>query len=133
VDLSGFAVNSATLKSVAAILAGLRSKIFKNRLPCDDWERAFRTRHRDITYRNAERKELAKHKGEDISHVMTLKNSINAALRENGGIFSRPEYIWNMDQTEVSGNLAEVRRYLDLLILLMVDLGLSTATGEENT
>ncbi len=46
-----------------------RRKTWTNGVPCEDAVRAFRARHRELTFRNAENKYYAKFKGEAYAHV----------------------------------------------------------------
>ena len=69
--LRGFSVGVNTLKRVMLAVGKSRNEIkerssFKNGLPSDSMIRHCRARHRDITFRNYECKELAKVNGEDL-------------------------------------------------------------------
>ncbi len=56
----GFAVGKDTLKSLMSQIASDGRPMWKNGIPLDDNIRAFRARHREITFRKAENKGKAK-------------------------------------------------------------------------
>ena len=68
---------------------GLESRsTFKNGLPSDGVIRNFRARHKDITFRNYERKELAKINGEDVEHLRSYERALRMVEKQNPGVFS---------------------------------------------
>ena len=99
----GFAQNVHSLKSVAASIARHEGTPFAGGMPSDDWVRGFRSRHRDITLRNAENKDVRKLQAESTEHVTTFKTALEKLQNDHPGIFDDPARIWNMDETEVSG------------------------------
>ncbi len=56
----GFAVGKDILVSIMAQIASDSRKTWKNGVPCEDAVRAFRARHRELTFRNSENKDYAK-------------------------------------------------------------------------
>ncbi|CDF32934.1 unnamed protein product [Chondrus crispus] len=75
----------------------------KKGVPSPNFIRSFRARHRDITCRNYEKRELAKLKGESFKHLKTFEAALKQVSKANPGIFEKPEFIWNLDETKVSG------------------------------
>ncbi len=57
---------------------------------------AFRARHREITFRNAENKDRSKIRGGSFGHVEGFFE------KSNPGILSNVDRVWNMDETSIS-------------------------------
>lgn len=105
--LRGFAVDSDGLMDIAADVAAKRGTPFKNGRPSLSWVRAFRSRHRELTHRSHERKEAAKLDAEDVTHVKTLKTMLETVFRGHPDIKDDPSRVWNLDETQVSGEYGE--------------------------
>jgi len=68
----GFATDASTLKAIiASVVAKKGIRGIKNGIPSDDYIRSFRARNRDITFRNYEKRELAKKLDENMDHVLS--------------------------------------------------------------
>lgn len=65
----GFAIDINGIKSLTVRVAADGRRAWKSRMPSNDAVRSFRSRHREITFRNYESKENAKLKGENYLHV----------------------------------------------------------------
>ncbi len=71
----GFAVGKDTLKSLMSRIASDGRPSWKDGVPSEDAIRAFRARHREITFRNAENKDRSKFSGRKLrSHWRVLQN-----------------------------------------------------------
>ncbi len=64
-----FAVGKDTLKSSMSQIASDGRTSWKDGVPSEDATRAFRARHREITFRNAENKDRSKFRRESFDHV----------------------------------------------------------------
>eukprot|EP00171_Calliarthron_tuberculosum_P002548 IDg2548t1 len=99
----GFAMDVTTLRSVLASIAADGRKGFANGIPSDSVVRSFRTRNRDITFRNTENKENAKLRGENFSHVQTYATALRQVVVHNPGIYDDENRVYNLDETHVDG------------------------------
>lgn len=63
--------------------------------------RRFRARHIDVTFRDYERKELAKINGEDAEHVLSDDRALRRVEKQNLGLFSEASQFWNLDESSV--------------------------------
>lgn len=71
--LHEFAAELDHLKSIMARVSNDgRERSYKDGVPSNDAVRSFRARHRELTYRNTENKELSKW-GEEYVHVQTYE------------------------------------------------------------
>ncbi len=62
----GFAVGKNTLKSLMSQIASDRRPSWKDGVPSEDAIRAFGARHREITFKNAEKKDRSKFRGRKL-------------------------------------------------------------------
>lgn len=99
----GFALDDANLKTVMSRIAkDDRGTQWKSCIPSDDSVRSFRARHRELTYRSAENKELEKLKGEDFLHCKTYEAALRMVEEKIPGMFNDPLRLWNMEETNVT-------------------------------
>ncbi len=77
-------------------------QVGKTGVPSEDAIRAFRARHREITFRNAENKDRSKFRGESFDHVGGFFKILKHAEKSNPGILSDGDRVWNMDETSIS-------------------------------
>lgn len=99
----GFAVEDDDVKQLMVqISLDGQKDIFGDSLPSDDLIRSFRTRHRDITYRSSEDKDLARIRGENYEHVKTYANLLSQINQDFPGMLHDPDRVWNTDETAVS-------------------------------
>lgn len=103
----GFAADNYDLKQIAARVAKQSNKSFKNDLPSDDWTRAFRARHENLTYRKHESRSFVKLAAETADHLQGYVRALRQVESNNPGIFDDPRYVWNMDETDVSAAQGE--------------------------
>ncbi len=98
----GFAVGKDTLKSFMSQIASGGRPSWKDRVPSEDAIRAFRARHREITFKNAEKKDRSKFRGESFDHVERFLKMLKDVEKSNPGILSDGGRVWNMDETSIS-------------------------------
>ncbi len=65
----GFAVGKDTLKSLMSQIASDGRSSWKDGVPSEGAIRAFRARHRETTFKNAEKKDRSKFRKESFDHV----------------------------------------------------------------
>ena len=106
----GFAVDVSGIKRIMMEVANDGRKGWKNAVPSDDAVRAFRARHREITFRNYERKENAKLKGESYEHVQRYFEVLKDIEAKHPGILQDGNRIWNMDETAVDSTFGQKRK-----------------------
>lgn len=97
----------ADLKSLLFQTARLNGTPYKHGLPCDDTIRLFRAKHREITFRNYESKDLAKLKGECFEHVDPFLDIVSMIGEKHAGLLSDGDRIWNLDETAVDPELGK--------------------------
>lgn len=97
----GFPVGPAVLKSIMARIAADGRTGFPNVIPSDEAIRNFRARHREITYRAHENKDLSKRRGENYEHVKTYVDVLRHLDRDFPGMLHDGDRVWNMDETSV--------------------------------
>lgn len=88
---------------MAKIAADGRRNGFANGIPSQDTLRAFRARHRELTFRSQESKEKAKLNAENFNHVDRFFRILDDIGERCPGILSNPNRIWNMDETAIDG------------------------------
>lgn len=75
-----------------------------NGMPSSDFVRSWRDTNRDITYRTAKNKTLAKLRAESYDHVNSYAVSLKAVDCANSGIFDEPERMCNVDEKPASAD-----------------------------
>jgi len=103
----GFPITLNIMKSLHARIANDGRDGYKHDVPTNDTSRAFRARHRALTYRNTENKDSAKLSAENYEHVQTLEKALREVENNSPGILSDPDLIWNMDETNVDGEYGQ--------------------------
>lgn len=103
----GFAVDVDGIRDVAARCAEEYGKSFAKHRPSPEWVRLFRARHRDLTLRKHENKDIAKLHAEDYDHVHTLKTALQQVVARHPNIATNPRLFWNFDETEVTGEFGK--------------------------
>ena len=98
----GFAAKKLDVKCLMARIACDGRNEYYDGFPSDGVVRSFRARNRSITYRNSEKKDLAKLQGENYGHIKTYADVLRQVDRDFPGMLHDPERIWNMDETSVS-------------------------------
>lgn len=99
----GFAMDKDGLRLVACNVAREENAPFRNGLPSQDWIRAFRSRHRDLTFKAHELKDTTKLAAESFEHVNTLACVLEKVFDDYPNMKKDPRLIWNFDETDVSG------------------------------
>ena len=103
-----FAVEITRIKRIMAEVSADGRKGWKNGVPSDDAVRDFRARHREITFRNYERKENAKLKGESFLHVQRHFEVLQYIESKHGGILDDDDdCIWNVEETAIKSTLGQ--------------------------
>ena len=97
----GFAGDVMDLKRLMAECAILNGTPYNNGLPSHEAVRAFRSKHRQLSFRSHERKDLAKVKGENYEHVDTFFRILEGVEHDIPGILQNGDRLWNMDETAV--------------------------------
>ena len=97
----GFAGDVMDLKRLMAECVILNGTPYNNGLPSHEAVRAFRSKHRQISFRSHERKDLAKVKGENYEHVDTFFRILEGVEHDIQGILRNGDRLWNMDETAV--------------------------------
>ena len=115
-----FAVEVAGIKQILEEVAADGRKGWKNDVPSDDAVRAFRARHCEITFRNYERKDNAKLKGESYMRVQRYFEVLQNIESKHGGIIDDGDRIWNVDETAVESTSGQKRKVLVLQTAIMV-------------
>ncbi len=75
---------------------------WKDGVPSEDATRAFRARQREITFKNAEKKDRSKFRGESFDHVEGFFKMLKDVEKSNSGILSDSDRVWNMDETSIA-------------------------------
>lgn len=99
--LRGAAIGYEGLKYMMTRIASDGREGFPHNTPSNDTIRAFRARHREITYRATENKEVAKLNAERKSHVQPFFDIIADIGGRNEGLLTDGSRIWNLDETSV--------------------------------
>ncbi len=107
----GFPVYDDDLPKLMAKLADDGRKGFERGLPLKASIRSFRVRHREITLRRGQEKERAKLLAEHPDHARTCERVLRNVIEKHPHLASQPEYIWNMDETEVDGKGRKRKMY----------------------
>lgn len=98
----GFPVYADELPSIMADIASDGRDGYVNGKPIADTVRYFRARHGDkITLRKGQKKDASKLLAEHPAHAETYKTILEAVIEANPHFKTSPEYIWNMDETEI--------------------------------
>ena len=100
----GFPVDVAGIKRIMAEVAADGRKGWANAV------RSSRARHREITFRNYERKENAKLKGESFWHVQRYFDVLKQIESKYPGILEDGDRIWNVDETAVDSTFGKKRK-----------------------
>ncbi len=97
----GFGVGKDTLKSLMSQIASNGRPSCKDCVPSEDAIRPFRSRHRDITFTNAEKKDRLIFSGENFDHFERFFKMLKDVKKSNPGIVSDGDSVWNMEETSI--------------------------------
>lgn len=97
----GFAMGVDDVRDMMSRIAADGRVGWKNGVPSPDAVRAFRARYRELTFRNAESKEIAKLNAENYEHVQHFFGILTDLDRKHKGLLANPNRIVNMDETAV--------------------------------
>ncbi len=98
----GLAVWKDTLRSLMSQIASDGRPNWKDGVPYEDAVRAFRARHREITFKNAKKNCRSKCRRESFDHVEGLFTMLKDVEKSNPGILSDGDRLWNVYETRVS-------------------------------
>ncbi len=93
---------------------------WKDGAPSEGAIRAFRARHRKITFEKAEKKDKSKFRGESFAHVEGFFKMLKDIEKSNPGVLSDADRVWNMDETSISCKIGKRTQGLALHKLIMV-------------
>jgi len=99
----GFGVYEDELPELMAKISNDGREAYKRRLPSSAAVRNFRARHREITLRKGQEKEKAKLLAENPDHARTCEKVLRLVIDKHPHLKMNPEYIWNMDETQIDG------------------------------
>lgn len=103
----GAAIGYNALRSMMAKVASDGRKGFANDLPSDAAIRSFRARHRELTFRAQENKEIANISAENETHIKPFFDIIAGIGERSEGLLSNPNFIWNLDETAVDATFGK--------------------------
>ena len=105
-----FPVTEDGMRTIARAVATQVGNSFKDNGLSYDWVRSFRARNRDLAFRPIERVDATVFAARDQAHLLTYKDRLLEVAEDHPGILEDPTRIWNMDETEVSGEVCTKRR-----------------------
>jgi len=99
----GFGLDVDQVRGAMSEIANDGRRGYQNVLPSMATVRTFRAKHRELTLRTSQHKELAKVLAENPEHAKTLKAALEDVQSEFPTIFDNPDGVWNMDETAIDG------------------------------
>ena len=107
----GFAMTAENLKCTILPVAADGRKGVTDGYPSDDVIRSFRARHRELTFRKSENKEVAKIRGNIYEHVKKYVDVFLIVDKQCPGMRQDPGRFWNMDETSVDVEFGEREKF----------------------
>lgn len=109
----GFALDVSDISRSMTRIASDGRKCFRTSTgtSINDAIRAWQAHNRDVTFRAAENKTIAKLHAERHEHVSTYERTLRCVSKENPEIFDDGDHLWNMGETDVcagDGNKVKV-------------------------